>query len=90
MKRPAGGKTSAHLPLRSIVRGGGRQGGAQYQYAMIAPDVTELRDWALKLEDRMKEIPGLEDVTSDQDRAGPQVDVFLGVPIGCVHEGRIA
>jgi multidrug efflux pump subunit AcrB len=59
------------------LRGGGRQGGAQYQYAMIAPDVTELRDWALKLEDRMKEIPGLEDVTSDQDRAGPQVDVTI-------------
>jgi hydrophobe/amphiphile efflux-1 (HAE1) family protein len=59
------------------LRGGGRQGGAQYQYAMIAPDVTELRDWALKLEDRMKEIPGLADVTSDQDRAGPQVDVTI-------------
>ena len=39
------------------LRGGGRQGGSQYQYAMIAPDVTELRIWALQLEDRMKEIP---------------------------------
>jgi hydrophobe/amphiphile efflux-1 (HAE1) family protein len=59
------------------LRGGGRQGGSQYQYAMIAPDVTELREWALKLEDRMKEIPGLTDVASDQDRAGPQVNVVI-------------
>ena len=59
------------------LRGGGRQGGSQDQYAMIAPDVTELREWALKLEDRMKEIPGLTDVASDQDRAGPQVNVVI-------------
>jgi multidrug efflux pump len=59
------------------LRGGGRQGGSQYQYAMIAPDVTELRQWALQLEDRMKEIPGLTDVASDQDRAGPQINVVI-------------
>jgi hydrophobe/amphiphile efflux-1 (HAE1) family protein len=59
------------------LRGGGRQGGSQYQYAMIAPDVAELRYWALRLEDRMKEIPGIEDVASDQDRAGPQVNVVI-------------
>jgi len=59
------------------LRGGGRQGGSQYQYAMIAPDVTELRYWALKLEDSMKEIPGLVDVASDQDRSGPQVNVVI-------------
>jgi multidrug efflux pump len=59
------------------LRGGGRQGGSQYQYAMIAPDVAQLRYWALQLEDRMKEIPGIEDVTSDQDRAGPQVNVVI-------------
>jgi hydrophobe/amphiphile efflux-1 (HAE1) family protein len=59
------------------IRDGGRQGGAQYQYAMIAPDVAELRRWALDLEERMKEIPGLADVASDQDRAGPQVNVVI-------------
>jgi multidrug efflux pump len=59
------------------LRGGGRQGGSQYQYAMIAPDVAQLRYWALQLEDRMKQIPGIADVTSDQDRAGPQVNVVI-------------
>jgi multidrug efflux pump len=59
------------------LRGGGRQGGSSYQYALITPDVSEMREWALKLEDRMKQIPGLSDVTSDQDRAGPQINVVI-------------
>jgi multidrug efflux pump len=71
------GGIQAFLFAAQELRGGGRQGGSQYQYAMIAPDVTELREWALKLEDRMKLIPGLADVTSDQDRAGPQVNVVI-------------
>ncbi len=59
------------------LRGGGRQGGSNYQYVLITPDVAELRLWALKLEARMKDIPGLADVTSDQDRAGPRVNVVI-------------
>ena len=76
------------------VRGGGRVGGAQYQYAVIAPDVPELRHWALALEDKLKGTPGLEDLSSDQDSAGPQVNVVidrdaaarLGVSIAAIDE----
>ena len=59
------------------LRGGGRQGGSQYQFVMITPDVNELRQRALTLEERMKTIPGLTDVTSDQDKAGLQVNVVI-------------
>jgi hydrophobe/amphiphile efflux-1 (HAE1) family protein len=59
------------------LRDGGRQGGSQYQYAMIAPDVTELRYWALALEEKLKQTPGIVDVASDQDRAGLQVNVVI-------------
>ena len=59
------------------LRGGGRQGGAQFQYAMISQDLALLRVWAQKLEDKLKESPDLADVTSDQDRAGPQVNVVI-------------
>jgi hydrophobe/amphiphile efflux-1 (HAE1) family protein len=59
------------------LRSGGRQGGAQYQYAIVTQDIAALRRWALALEARLKETPGLVDVTSDQDRAGPQVDVVI-------------
>ncbi|MBN8927982.1 MAG: acriflavine resistance protein B [Rhodospirillales bacterium 69-11] len=59
------------------LRGGGRSGGAQYQFAVIAPDLAELRRWALALEEKLKQTQGIVDVTSDQDRAGPQADVVI-------------
>ncbi|HXT80818.1 MAG TPA: efflux RND transporter permease subunit [Acetobacteraceae bacterium] len=59
------------------LRGGGRQGGAQFQYVVITEDLAALRHWAVALENRLKETPGITDVTSDQDRAGPQVNVVI-------------
>jgi hydrophobe/amphiphile efflux-1 (HAE1) family protein len=59
------------------LRAGGRQGGAAYQYALIAPDVAEMRHWALALEERLKQTPGIVDVSSDQDKNSPQVDVAI-------------
>jgi multidrug efflux pump len=59
------------------IRGGGRQGGSQYQFALIAQDLGELRAWSQALEDKLKDTPGLVDVSSDQDRAGPQVNVVI-------------
>jgi multidrug efflux pump len=59
------------------LRGGGRSGGAQFQYAVIAPDLNELRHWSLALEEKLRQTPGIADVTSDQDRAGPQVNVVI-------------
>jgi multidrug efflux pump len=74
------------------LRGGGRTGGSQYQFAMITQDLTQLRYWANALEEKLKVTPGIADVTSDQDRAGPQVDVLidrdaatrLGVSVGAI------
>ena len=40
------------------LRGGGRQGGAQFQYAMITQDVNALRRWALALEDKLRDHAG--------------------------------
>jgi multidrug efflux pump len=59
------------------LRGGGRQGGSQYQYALVTQDLAAMRKWAIALEDKLKETPGIVDVTSDQDKAGPQVNVTI-------------
>jgi multidrug efflux pump len=59
------------------LRGGGRQGGSQYQYALVTPDLAAMRHWAVALEEKLKQTPGLVDVTSDQDKAGPQVNVTI-------------
>src|SRR5579872_5831062 len=42
----------------------------QYQYALDAPDKALLDEWAPKLVDRLKQIPELRDVASDQQNNG--------------------
>ncbi len=59
------------------LRTGGRQGGAQYQLAMITPDLAALHHWSQALEERLKETPGIVDVGSDQDHPGPQINVTI-------------
>lgn len=59
------------------LQGGGRGGGSQFEYSVVSQDLATMRLWAQKLEDRLKEVPTLADVASDQDRAGPQVNVVI-------------
>jgi hydrophobe/amphiphile efflux-1 (HAE1) family protein len=59
------------------LRGGGRTGGAQFQFALISDDLASMRRWSLALEDALRTTPGLTDVNSDQDRAAPQVNVEI-------------
>ncbi|HSV16181.1 MAG TPA: efflux RND transporter permease subunit, partial [Tepidisphaeraceae bacterium] len=59
------------------LRGGGRSGGSQFQFVLISEDLAALRHWGQLLEDKMKATPGVTDVTSDQDRAGPQANVVI-------------
>ena len=59
------------------LRMGGRQGGSQYQYVLITHELAAMRYWALALEEKLKQTPGIVDVTSDQDRAGPQVNLVI-------------
>ncbi len=58
------------------LRGGGRQGGST-QFVLISPDLAELREWTLKLTDVLRDTPEVTDVSSDQDRAGPQANVMI-------------
>ena len=59
------------------LRGGGRSGGSGFQFVLLDQDITELREWTLKLEDALRTVPGIEDVSSDQDRPGPQANVVI-------------
>jgi multidrug efflux pump len=58
------------------LRGGGRQG-ASNQFVLLSEDLGLLREWSQRLVDRLREEPGIADVTSDQDRAGPQVNIVI-------------
>ncbi|MDQ2804498.1 MAG: efflux RND transporter permease subunit, partial [Pseudomonadota bacterium] len=71
------GGVQTFLMSAQDLRGGGRSGGSQYQFAVISPDLAELRHWGGLLEAQLKATPGIADVTSDQDRAGPQENVVI-------------
>ncbi len=58
------------------LRGGGR-GGASNQFVLLDQNLTELRDWTQRLEDRLRSVAEVTDVTSDQDRAAPQANVVI-------------
>ena len=49
---------------------GGSLTRSQYQYALRDIDMDELNKWAPKLEARMKQMPGLEDVATDEEISG--------------------
>jgi len=70
------GGVQTYLYSAQDLRGGGRSGGSN-QYVLLDENLTELRDWTRKLEDKLRTVPGLTDVSSDQDRSGPQLDIVI-------------
>ncbi|MBE9605296.1 efflux RND transporter permease subunit [Acetobacteraceae bacterium H6797] len=49
---------------------GGRTGNAQFQYTLLGDDVTELSNWTRKLVEKLRTVPQLADVSSDQEDPG--------------------
>ncbi len=70
------GGLQVYLYAVQDLRGGGR-GGQSNQFVLLGQDLNELREWTLKVTDRLRAIPEITDVTSDQDRAAPQLNVVI-------------
>jgi HAE1 family hydrophobic/amphiphilic exporter-1 len=56
---------------------GGRLSKTQYQYTLADADPGELSHWAALFLDKIKAIPGVADVTTDQLNAGPMLDITI-------------
>src|SRR5882672_3487514 len=56
---------------------GGRLSKTQYQYTLDDADPGELNHWAGLFLDRIKAIPGIADVATDQLNAGPMLDITI-------------
>ena len=56
---------------------GARLTKTQYQYTLTDADSTELAHWSALFVDKMKAIPGITDVASDQANAGPMLNVTV-------------
>lgn len=63
-------------PVQDL-RMGGRSSNSTYQYTLKGDNEAELKQWATRLADAMKQQPGLTDVDTDQQENG--VEVFVDV-----------
>jgi multidrug efflux pump len=63
-------------PVQDL-RMGGRQSSSTYQYTLKSDNVADLRTWAARLAEAMKNQPALVDVDTDQQENG--VEVFVEV-----------
>ena len=65
--------------LRSVqdIGIGGRAGNAQYQYVLLSPDLDALPLWSERLLAKLRQVPGLTDLSSDQQRAGLTAQVVV-------------
>ena len=56
---------------------GARLSKTQYQYTLTDADSNELNHWAALFLDKFKALPQLTDVATDQENAGPMLDVTV-------------
>ena len=68
---------SVFLQAAQDIRVGGRSGKGQYQFVLWDESLEELREWAPRYIERLKKVPGLADVSSDQDAATREVAVTV-------------
>jgi multidrug efflux pump len=67
----------AFLQVVQDVRAGGRLGNAQYQYTLQGDDVRELDAWGPRAAQRLRTLPQLADVSSDQQDRGRQSSLVI-------------
>ena len=68
--------------LQSVqdIRVGGRMGGGQYQYTLQGETLDELSEWSPKMLSKMRTLPGLTDLISDQQNRGLQAALVIDRP----------
>ena len=72
LRRPLGACLASRpssAPVQDIGIGG-RAGNASVQFVLLSPDLEGLEVWSEKLVNRLRTVPGIQDVSSDQQRAG--------------------
>jgi len=83
LDRVPGLRTSLQVPA-SIPIGGGLSAGL-YQYTLRSTDQETLWTWAPRIEARLRELPGLTDVTSSLQLASPQLTVRIDGEQAAAH-----
>jgi len=65
------------LQAQQDIQIGGRGSDAQYQYTLSAENLNDLTTWAPRLQAKMREMPELKDVSSDQQNQGLAANLVI-------------
>lgn len=68
---------SVYVAPTRDVRIGARESDSQYQITVWGTDVDQIYDWAPKIAEAIKPIPGVVDVSSDRDRSGLEARISI-------------
>ena len=79
LRQKTSGIPGATLYLQSAqdIRVGGRQSNAQYQYTLESENLEDLETWAPQILAKFQKLPGLRDVSSDQQTAGLEASLVI-------------
>ena len=84
LRPPLSNVAGARLFLSSAsatgVRAGGRAGNGDYQYTIQADTLDDLNTWVPKITQALQAVPQLQDVNSDQQDKGLEVDLKIDRP----------
>ena len=64
------------IPQQDI-RIGGRQSSSQYQYTLMANELSDLKEWLPKVQQAIAQLPELVDVDTDVEDRGRQVSIVI-------------
>ena len=59
------------------IRAGARQGRSQYQFTFWSPEFDVLYEWVPKVVERLSQVPGLTDVSTDREQGGLQATIKI-------------
>jgi hydrophobe/amphiphile efflux-1 (HAE1) family protein len=68
---------SLYLQAQQDIRVGGRSSNSQYQFTLDSETLSDLNDWAPRLLQKMKTLPQLRDVATDQQDKGLQANLVI-------------
>ncbi len=68
------------LAAQQDLRIGGRSSAAQFQYTLTSDNLQELQEWAPKVVEKLKNLPGLADVNTDQQNGGLEAHLEIDRP----------
>ncbi len=69
-----------YLVPAQALRYGGRRSNSQYQFTLWSADIAELQRWVPRVLERVKQVPGVVDVTTDREQGGLQAEAVIDRP----------